>query len=341
MSLSIQEVDTRSAPDELLQEMYAYHIPVYAEELPDDPPMPAERQILDWRHLPDDSSVPRWLLREDAEIVGSAMAWIGLEQNLENAYARIHVRENRRGRGYARVLAEPMLEMLEMDGRKRVATWAVEGRPEEVLFERLGLEPAYRERRSRLVIAEVDMSEMKAWVDRAPQRASEYELLRMETPYPEEFIGPYCDLQFQMNTAPMEDFEMDDEVMTPGMWRDNQAKLDLAEKDLNTVVAVHAPTGTFVGSTSIQTDRVYPEQGWQWETVVHPEHRNKGLGRWLKGAMIQEIVAGFPRLERIDTWNAGSNKPMLNINVAMGFRPIVVTTVWQGDLPEARRRLLG
>jgi hypothetical protein len=42
---------------------------------------------------------------------------------------------------------------------------------------------------------------------------------------------------------------------------------------------------------------------------------------------------------RVDTFNAGSNEPMLNINVAMGFRPIHLSRAWQGDLATARRRL--
>lgn len=341
MGRSIEAVDTRSAPKALLEEMYEYYAPVYAEELPDDEPVPFERQELDWRHLPENSSVPRWLLREDGEIVGVGVAWLELDQNLDNAFARIHVRQDRRRRGYAKRLAAPILEMLEDDGRKRVNTYAVEGRPEEALFERLGLKPAYREKRSRLVMAEVDMDLMQAWVARAQERAADYELLSVRVPFPEGVVEPYCDLQFQMNTAPQEDFEQDNWVLTPAMWLDQETKLDLSQKDLHTLVAVHSGTGEYVGSTSIQTDRLHPEQGWQWETVVHPDHRNKGLGRWLKGGLIQRIASEYPVLERVDTWNAGSNEPMLNINVAMGFKPIVITMAWQGDLPEARRRLLG
>ena len=44
MGRSIEAVDTRSAPKALLEEMYEYYAPVYAEELPDDEPVPFERQ---------------------------------------------------------------------------------------------------------------------------------------------------------------------------------------------------------------------------------------------------------------------------------------------------------
>ncbi len=44
-------------------------------------------------------------------------------------------------------------------------------------------------------------------------------------------------------------------------------------------------------------------------------------------------------LRRIDTYNAGSNAPMLSINVEMGFKPVRIETVWQGDLALLRERL--
>ena len=180
---------------------------------------------------------------------------------------------------------------------------------------------------------------MQTWVDRAPERAADYHLVELETPFREEHVEQYCELMFQMNTAPMEDFEMDDEVMTPEMWRSMEKMLEVSDKDLMTIIAVHSETGEYVGSTSIQTDRLDPAQAWQWETVVHPDHRNKGLGRWLKGANVLRAIADYPEMERVDTWNAGSNEPMLNINVAMGFKPILITNAWQGDTAKAREIL--
>ena len=52
--------------------------------------------------------------------------------------------------------------------------------------------------------------------------------------------------------------------------------------------------------------------------------------------MIEKVAADHPSIERIDTWNAGSNEPMLNINMAMGFKPILTINTWQGDLEVAR-----
>ncbi len=337
----VEHVDTRTAPRDLLEAMHAYYVAVQTEELPGDPPMPVERRILDWRHWTDNQVAPRWILWDGDEIVAVAVVWADLEQNLQNAFARIHVRLNRRGEGHAKTIAEPVFDWLEAHERTRVDTYVLDGHPEAVLCERMGLKLVYTERRSRLVLADVERSLMQAWVDRATERAGDYHLLSLRSPFPSEHVAPYCDLQFQMNTAPMDDFEFEDEVVTPERWRSVEKTVEAAEKELITMVAVHTPTGAFAGSTTVNYDRLDPSLAWQWETVVHPNHRNKGIGRWLKGANTLHILDDFPDVAWIDTWNAGSNEPMLAINVEMGFAPILITTTWQGSTAEARRRLLG
>lgn len=340
MTVRIDEVDTRTAREELLREMHEYYIPLSDEMLPGDPTTPYARQAADWRQIRSDHSVPRWLLRVDGEIVASAVAWMDTEQNVNDGLGWIYVRPADRGRGYARALTEVLFDRLEEQGRKRFDTYVKEGHPAEQLCERAGLKPVYREKRSRLVMAGVDMTVMRSWIERASERAADYDLLELRVPFPAEVVDAYCELQFQMNTAPLEDVERDDdEVLEPRIWREQEQMLVASSYDLLTYVAVHRPTGQFVGSTSVRTDRLQPDLAWQWETIVHPDHRNKGLGRLLKASMIERIVRDWPEVDRIDTYNAGSNQPMLAINVAMGFRPIQITNAYQGDLATARENL--
>ena len=339
MSIHIQEVDTRTAPEDLLREMHEYYIPLSDELLPGDPPMPYERRAADWRQVRSDQSIPRWLLRDGGEIVASAVAWMGLEQNLENGFGWIYVRPADRGRGHARSLGAVLFDRLEEQGRKRFDTYVIGSHPAGELCERAGLKMVYREKRSRLVMSDIDMTLMRSWIERAAERATDYELIELHTPFPDDVVDEYCKLQFQMNTAPLEDFVMEDEILKPAIWREQERQIAASFHGLLTCVAVHRPSGEFVGSTSIQTDQLQPDQAWQWETIVHPDHRNKGLGRLLKASMIERVVGEWPKIERIDTSNAGSNQPMLNINVAMGYKSIQVTNIYQGELPVARQNL--
>ena len=339
MAFEIQPVDAPTAPESLLLELAGYYEIVEAEDMPGDPPTPAEVLIAHWRHFTTQHPVFRWLLRDDDGIAAVAVATYDTAQNLENAQGRVHVHPDKRGMGYARAIATPLLDLLEKEGRHRFDTWIKQGDPAEHLVRDLGLKSVYEEKRSRLSIASLDMGLMRSWVERARDRASDYELAYYESPLPDDLLEKFCDFAYVMNTAPREDYESEDEVLTPETWRDLEEKVVASKCRLHTIIAVHRPTGDFAGYTQLKTQDLQPELAWQWDTGVDPAHRNKGLGRWLKAAMIERIVADNPRLTRVDTYNAGSNEPMLNINVEMGFEPVHISHVWQGTLSTVRERL--
>jgi mycothiol synthase len=338
MGYDVHQVDTPSAPESLLVEMADYYVMVEAEEMPGDPPTPHEVQIEQWRHVESRYPVPRWILRDDDGIAAAAVAYYSLDQNLENGFGRVHVHPGKRGRGYARAIASPLLDHLENAGRHRFDTWVKDGDPAEKLVEKLGLKKVYSDRRSRLNIADLDMDMMRSWIERASERASDYELVYYLSPIPADLVEPYCELRDVMNTAPREDFEAEDEVMTPEEWREREQNVIDSKCQLHTLIAVHKPTGELAGYTQIKTQDRQPDLAWQWDTGVVPAHRNKGLGRWLKAAMIERKVKSYPALRRVDTYNAGSNEQMLNINVSMGFKQVHLSHAWQGELATVRER---
>jgi len=339
MGVTVEQLDTRSAPESLLRELADFYVILEREDLPDDPPTPPEMLIAHWRQVSTHYPVSRWILRDEDGISGSTVAGFDTDQNLENAYGRVFVHPDKRNRGYGRALAAPMLDLLEEDGRQRLHTMIAKDHPAERLAERLGLKLAYEEKRSRLSIADLDLNLMRSWIERASERASDYEVVYYQAPIPEEMVQKFCDLAYVMNTAPREDFEEEDEVLTPERWRELESNVIDSKCQLHIMIAVHQPTGDYAGYTQIKTQDLQRDLAWQWDTGVDPDHRNKGLGRWLKAAMIERVVGIHPDLSRVDTFNAGSNEPMLNINVEMGFRPILVDRAWQGDLSTLRERL--
>lgn len=338
MAIQTERIDPSTAPDSLLAELGRLYDVLDAEDLPGDPPTPVEKRMADWRISFARYPINRWILRVDGEIVATAVTQYDVEENLTNGMGRIAVHPDRRGRGYARLLAQPVFDHLEQGGRTRFETWIKRDAPAEKLAEKVGLRSVLSERRSRLIVAEVDMDLMRAWIDRASERARDYELIYMRAPFPEESLQKVCDMMFIMNSAPLEEYEMEEEHIAPETWRDIEASVLQGQNQIHNFTAVHKPTGDFVGYTQIKTQGLQPDLAWQWDTGVHPDHRNKGLGRWLKAAMLERIVAQHPELERIDTENAGSNEPMLNINFAMGFKPIHDANAWQGELATVRER---
>jgi GNAT superfamily N-acetyltransferase len=339
VSPHIEFVETRVAPEETLVALHELNAIWDDEILPGDPPTPLAQRLVDWRHLLDFEGCYRWVTWKGPEIVATSGLYLDLVQNLENAFGWVYVHPHHRGAGLGRAMAVPMLEFAQEDGRTRFACAINEGAAEERLLARSGLKPAYREKVSRLDFLTLDWGLMESWVDRAAERASDYELMFMKSPVEEEHLGAFCALMGVMNTAPREDYVEEEETMTPEMWRDIEAKMTARGREILTFVARHKPSGRFTGYTNVAYKSLQPDLVEQWDTGVDPAHRNLGLGRWVKAAMALHLRENYPGVERIDTENAGSNAPMLSINIEMGFKPILVQNVWQGDLAMLRENL--
>ena len=339
MATRIEFVDTGIAPESVLAAMHDFYLEIDEEEIPGDSPTPYPQRLVDWRHTPEFEMHANWLMWEDDRLVATSGAEMNLEQNLENSFGWTHVRKGHRERGFGRALATPMFDLIQQQSRTRFACAIPQGSDSAGLAERAGMKNSFHAQRSRLTLADLDWDMVDEWVQRAAERASDYELLFLPSPIPDDYLQAYCDVHDVMNSAPLEDYERDPEVTTPEIWRALE-DFDLKRHtDFLVYVAVHKPTGIFVGLTEAIYQNLNPAQAWQADTGVDSSHREKGLGRWLKAAMLQRIRSEYPLVERIDTENAGSNEPMLNINIALGFKPILMNHIWQGDVATIRERL--
>jgi GNAT superfamily N-acetyltransferase len=95
---------------------------------------------------------------------------------------------------------------------------------------------------------------------------------------------------------------------------------------------VDRATGKFAGYTETVWNPNRPEVLRQDMTGVFPQYRNKGLGRWLKAAMLDKVLKERPQVKYVRTGNADSNAAMLKINTALGFKPYMADTLWQVEL---------
>ena len=94
------------------------------------------------------------------------------------------------------------------------------------------------------------------------------------------------------------------------------------------------PAGEPAGVTEVATFEHRPWFVQQQGTTTLGPHRNRGLGRWLKAEMFDQLRRHHPEAQIIETGNADSNAPMLTINEQMGFRPHVELTVRQAPLDQ-------
>ena len=89
------------------------------------------------------------------------------------------------------------------------------------------------------------------------------------------------------------------------------------------------PDGTISGITDITWAPYRSAFIEQRFTGVRPEARGRGLGKWIKAAMLLHIRDLYPGTRWIATGNARSNAPMLKINRALGFKPYRIGNEYQ------------
>lgn len=337
MTLHIEPFDQYTASEAEIARVNDLWCLFDAEYFPDDPPTPVAQRVAEFRRVRPHRLQPKWMAEVDGELVGLSGAWIDTNREDKNVFGMVYVRPDARGNGYARPLAKAMVDAAEDLGRDAFITEVVEDRSEASLVDAVGLKPVLKERISRLRVADLDRDLMQTWIDRAAERAFDYEIVIYESPMPDDVARKYVVLHDVMNTAPLEELEEAPETMTVDDWQATERSHAGAGERLLTCIAVHRPTGEYAGFTNLKYQSNHPIEAHQFDTGVNPEHRNKGLGRWIKAANILAFTETFPDVEWIDTGNAGSNEPMLNINYEMGFNTECVIQVYQGPIDSVRK----
>lgn len=338
--MEIRGFEATTAPEDVLRGVYSVVSAIQKENFPDDEPMPIEQARLRWTTVPTPHEVAsRYYAEADGEIVGYLLTLRWPLDDPTNSFIVVEVRPDRRRRGFGRALFEHSMDELEPHGVEKLIVDVVAGRPWEPTLERWGMHNALTEKRNRLHFSDVDWDLMRTWIDRASERATEYEVLHLAAPVPDEYLDRWCRIKHVMNTAPEEDLELADFDMTPEKWRAEEREFEARGDNWLAAVAVHRPTGEFAGYTDVFVQKHHREQAFQHDTGVDTNHRNKGLGRWLKAEMITRIARDFPEVSRIDTWNAGSNAPMLGINDEMGFKLALLSHSWQGEIQAIRKAM--
>ena len=339
MKFTFQRIDPRSASESELRGLHTAFVDRDKDFHPGDPEPSFEYNRANWLAP---GGIHRqeswWAAAEDGEIIGGSRA-ITWADHADSGLVVTAVRADHRRRGIGMGLLAHSIDDLEAAGRSKLIIDAPADSPASARLEQLGMRRALAERISRLRVSELDWDLIDSWIDRAPARAGEYELVFFDGRVPDEHLENWARINEVMNSAPLEDLELEDAPMSPEKWRSMEENYHSRGFEFRGSAAVHRRTEDFAGLTVLLHQRFRPWLSLQDDTGVAPDHRNRGLGRWLKAAMLRRFLAEFPEVEAIETGNAGSNEPMLNINMAMGFTTELVVNAWQGEIETVRDRL--
>ena len=339
--VALRALDLDAAGDDDLRRVHAAIASDLGGRVPGDDPLPFEGWIAEERKLDSFLDMVR-ITAVDAptgEVVGYGRVELDRHANTHVAWAWAVVAEAHRRRGIGTALLRRLVEIGADDGRVSVGANADEGSAGAAFLAASGLTRRNTAHQNRLRLTDVDVARLHEWIARAPERASGYSLRAWDGPTPDDLVEAFAVCNDVMNSAPRGDLDLEDERMTPDRLRTIEAgRVDIGTTWW-TICAIEDASGAFAGFTQLSFPRWRPKLAKQNDTGVDPAHREKGLGRWLKATMLLRLLDEKPEIEQVETWNAGSNAPMLAINHALGFRRANVTGNWQADLHVVRKAM--
>jgi GNAT superfamily N-acetyltransferase len=262
-----------------------------------------------------------WFVPGDSD--GSAVAWYRIElpdlENRDRAFTIPVVHPASRRRGIGGELLRHSAARASENGRTVLDTIVLEGSAGEAFARHAGLTPGLAEARRMLDLRKVPAGQFARLRETAAEKAAGYTLVSWTGVTPDEHLGRVAGAFNAMNDAPR------DEGWEEDIWDAQRVReradgiLRLTDVRGYSVAALHDATGEMAALTEVEIDPEIPGWGFQGLTAVTRPHRGHRLGLLTKATMLQWLAEAEPKLERIVTGNAASNKHMIAVNEALGF----------------------
>ena len=342
-SLAIESIDLRGASDREYALASDFMNRMHAERDPGDPPIPLDEAVIGWRSTPDAFVLSNWIAwnADRSAFVG----WGSVEYNrgADNTHVvffNIEVLPEFRRHGLGRRLLSHVVTVPLRESRRLMTTWTTDRIPAGTAFvERLSARKTSEGHTNRLLFSDVPPGQTRAWIERARERASAFELGLWVGPYPEAALPAVLTLNHAMNDEPRDSTDLEDHRKTPEEIRQWEHAWFARGSIRWSLYIRERASGTPVAYTEVFWNTNRPKLINQSATGVLPAYRGLGLARWLKAAMLEKILRELPQAEYIRTGNADSNAAMLKINFEMGFRPYIAHATYQVETEKVRAYL--
>ena len=333
---SIEQVDLERVSDDELRPFVEFAWRRSKEEVPEDPLLPFEAMATRFRVTSPMFVRQRWAAwAAPGKLAATLSVNRSTQDNLNIRDVDIEVDPDHRRRGLGKklfakaVAAAGSAEGLILQG------WTMSRVPSGAVFaERIGAKPGLRMRNSQLDLRTIDRGLIDTWASIAP---AGYRIEFIDGDTPDRLLDNVVTAIQAINTMPREDLQMEDWKITPENVREWERMGRARGQEHRMALVIEESTGASAAFTELYFDPRVPSILHQGGTATIQEHRGKGIGKWVKARMAQRILDELPDARYIRTDNAGTNAAMLAINVAMGFKPVWESVVWQIPLEEARR----
>ncbi|AJT64759.3 hypothetical protein T261_3089 [Streptomyces lydicus] len=240
----------------------------------------------------------------------------GTTENAENTTTAfldtLTVHPGRRGRGAGRALWDEVRARLAAEGRTSVSAMVQRGGAGEKFALSRGAECALP---------------MAAYVQEVREVPAEplppppgYRFLAWTGLVPDEHALAHARAHDAMEDAPTGDLDVHRDLWDPERIRAAARLVHDRGGVLLTVAALAEADGAIAGYTELVLPTPASVRAAQYDTVVVPGHRGRGLGRAVKLRMLAYLRAERPGVREIVTTVADANGPMRAVNAGLGYR---------------------
>ncbi|MBC8077991.1 MAG: GNAT family N-acetyltransferase, partial [Chloroflexales bacterium] len=293
-TLQVVPLAIRDASEREYAALTAFHNKIQAEREPHDPPTPLDENISSWRNLPPLLEVRCWVVWNEEGDAIIASAWADFWRAEENQHAidfDISVAPNHRRRGIAAHLLAAIANHARQQNRRLLIGETNDRVPAgDGFMQRLGAARGLETHTNQLPMDELNRDLVALWLQRAPDRASGFDIGFWDGPYPEQELAAIANLHGVMNSAPRGSLDVEDQVTTPEHLRQWEQTMTAEGTQRWSVYARERATGVFAGFSEVFWHPNRPHLLYQGATGVFPQFRSHGLGRWLKAAMIDRVL---------------------------------------------------
>jgi len=288
--------------------------------------------------------------RADGRIVARGTYEAPIEDDSSEAWLSVEVLPAFRGRGIGSALYERLRALCATGGRTVLQAFAihkathggavlasptgfgsvpVDNQETRFLLSR-GFALEQVERISRLDLP-VGAEQFAALLDAAMHAAGrEYRLVRWTGRTPDRWLDGIALLHQRMSTdAPGAGLEFTEEIWDADRVRALDDMREASPRTMLVVAAEHVPTGALAGFTELSVPPDIERPVDQHDTLVVKEHRGHRIGMLLKLANLQYLAETQPGHPSVLTFNAEENRPMLDVNEAIGFTAVGYAGGWK------------
>ena len=347
-TFQLSKFDPHNATQAEWGTLHDYRDAIFQEANPDDPLVPREMREQSVKMMgkhPSFNFSMSIATKDDGTVIGSRI--LGLpkpespdyEAQKVMVFAAIDVAFDHRRQGIgSRLLAEIVSQCRKVGDHIEWIQIESETPAGNAFAEHFGGVPALVGKENRLYAENVDWDMVQQWNDEGPNHAPGVTVEAFDGLLEDE-LDAFCTLYTDiMRHVPMDDLEGAQFTMTPDkLWQNHQIASERGT--IWTTVISREANGAISGLTEIRYNPKRPHHIEIELTGVQEHYRGRGLGKWVKAAMMLYIQQTYPNFKYITTGNANNNAPMLSINERLGFRPYKEERMYKIRVSEIAEKL--